>query len=440
VKDIVLVVTPSRNAAAFIDETILSVVQQRGEFEIHCHVQDGGSTDATIPIVESWAARLQAAGGRFHGGAVVHMSWATGADRSMYDAIQTGFDTLRSQIGPLAGRRVLMTWINSDDVFTSGAFCTAASFLSEDDGRRWVTGIPSTITKDGTISDVRDAPYAYSRHHLASGRYDGRSRPFFQQEGTFWTVELWDAVGGLNGDLTLAGDWDLWRRMALHADVVTLRAVLAHHRRHSGQLTSSMGRYWSEVDRVSVELGTATRDLPGDPDIGLLGRWDAQAASWVSYPVRLGRSQEIGHASDSRGVTVDFSRADTPSPVLHITGLSPTESWGRWSDETLAPSVRITFVHPLPDGALIRLRLAVAHPACNPVTLSVGSQRFDVAATGEPRDVLLRVESADPPDTIDIRAASSVCPKDLGWSDDRRRLGIALYTLDVAVESQTPVR
>src|SRR5439155_15551250 len=124
-----------------------------------------------------------------------------------------------------------MTWINADDIFAAGAFRTATSFLFENPDRHWVTGIPSTITEDGTIADVRDAPYAYSRRHLALGRYDGRSRPFFQQEGTFWTGSLWSRVGGLNSRLRLAGDWDLWRRMARETNVVTLRAVLAHHRR-----------------------------------------------------------------------------------------------------------------------------------------------------------------------------------------------------------------
>jgi glycosyltransferase involved in cell wall biosynthesis len=40
------IVTPCRNAAAFIDETIFSVISRAGPFTIRYHVQDGGSTDA----------------------------------------------------------------------------------------------------------------------------------------------------------------------------------------------------------------------------------------------------------------------------------------------------------------------------------------------------------------------------------------------------------
>src|SRR5437868_4002347 len=52
--NVVLVVTPSLNAERYIEQTILSVAQQRGDFEIRYHVQDGGSTDATVAITQAW--------------------------------------------------------------------------------------------------------------------------------------------------------------------------------------------------------------------------------------------------------------------------------------------------------------------------------------------------------------------------------------------------
>ncbi len=157
-RDVVLVVTPTRNAERYLDQTILSVVQQRGEFEIHYRVQDGRSTDSTLDIARTWVERLRAMEGKCDGGAQVHMSWESGADQSMYDAVQTGFESLSRRLGSAEDRRVAMTWINADDLFAAGAFQTATSYLFENADRPWVTGIPSTIAEDGTIADVRDAP------------------------------------------------------------------------------------------------------------------------------------------------------------------------------------------------------------------------------------------------------------------------------------------
>jgi hypothetical protein len=93
-------VTATRNAQQFLEQTIMSVVQQRGDFEVHYHIQDGGSTDDTLAIAQAWVDRLAAGHGRCQGGAIVHMSVASGKDGSMYDAIQTGMEFLENKAGP----------------------------------------------------------------------------------------------------------------------------------------------------------------------------------------------------------------------------------------------------------------------------------------------------------------------------------------------------
>ena len=121
--------------------------------------------------------------GWFYSGGLVHMSWDGATDDSMYDVIQVGFESFRRTLGSLNDRRVAMTWINTDDVFASGAFRTVTSFLFENPDRQWVTGISSLDNEDRTIADVRDASYAYSRRHLLLGRFDGRSRPSSSRRG-----------------------------------------------------------------------------------------------------------------------------------------------------------------------------------------------------------------------------------------------------------------
>jgi glycosyltransferase involved in cell wall biosynthesis len=41
------IVMPVFNGTRFLDETILSVLAQAGDFRLRYHIQDGGSTDGT---------------------------------------------------------------------------------------------------------------------------------------------------------------------------------------------------------------------------------------------------------------------------------------------------------------------------------------------------------------------------------------------------------
>jgi len=297
-----LLVTPSYNAPEFLDETIESIVQQRGDFAIRYHVQDGGSTDRTLDILDLWAGRLAA--GRLEAGLPpITFSWQSGPDRSMYDAIQKGFDELLRRQVPDTPGLVVMSWLNADDRFTPNAFQTVAEFLRAHPDEQWVTGIPCLIREDGCIADTRLEGFGYARARLALGHHDGRRLPFVMQEGTFWTRELWLAAGGLNVDLRLAGDWDLWRRMAQFQRLITLRGVLAYHRRRTGQLSGDMTRYWEELDRCTQgsETGGVVTPLSGDR-IALEGAWTAswrmKLERWALAPSRYRRDGIIHCLSD----------------------------------------------------------------------------------------------------------------------------------------------
>jgi hypothetical protein len=69
------------------------------------------------------------------------------------------------------------------------------------------------------------------------------------------------------------------------------------------------------------------------------------------------------------------------------------------------------------------------------VTLTVGGETVNICASGAPSEFTFDVEPAAPGDVVDIRPAASLSPSSLSRSNDTRRLGVALYWLEI-----TPVR
>jgi hypothetical protein len=330
-----------------------------------------------------------------------------------------------------------MTWINADDVFSPGAFQTALGFLSAHPDRPWVTGIPSTIAANGTICDVREPPHAFTRYHLASGAHDGRERPFMQQEGTFWTHGLWSSVGGLNRHLRLAGDLDLWRRMARHAEVIVLQAVLAFHRDRSGQLSADLEAYWLEVDGLAGVGAQRPSELSESGHVGWTAARQSGADAWTIKAVSVERPNEIaGFLSGSRVLHAAFGDSVMPRWLRDLSGLSRPEGWGRWSDALLAPSARITVVHPLPGNAVVRLKMGVLRKECSPLVVTIGNQRFEVEAAEEPSHFLFELDSTSGADVIDVRPTRTFSPHEINGSADRRQLGVALFTLEIAIRRE----
>ncbi len=243
-----LLVTPSFNSTAFIDETILSVVSQAGAFRVRYHVQDGASTDGTLARLEYWAALL--ALGNFPVlCAGVEFSFRSEKDVGMYDAINRGF----AGLGPNGAE--YMTYINADDRLLPGALQFAATVFGDSPEIAWLGGRPCEMNERGELMRIHE-PQVYPTASLQAGLHDGRALPFVMQEGTFWRAELWKKVGGFRPSLRQAGDWDLWRRFAAETPYVTTDIVLAAHRRREAQLTADMGVYYREVDE------TVQRELP----------------------------------------------------------------------------------------------------------------------------------------------------------------------------------
>jgi glycosyltransferase involved in cell wall biosynthesis len=114
------VVTPSYNQGAYLEETIKSVLAQKGAFHIDYIIVDGGSTDHSLSIIKKYDDIMknrqwpvQCLG--------VSYRWLSEPDEGQSDAIEKGFSMATGDIG---------VWLNSDDLFYDDkVFQTVADYF-----------------------------------------------------------------------------------------------------------------------------------------------------------------------------------------------------------------------------------------------------------------------------------------------------------------------
>ena len=221
------IVTPVLNQRAFIG-ACLSSIHEQAYPELEHIVLDAGSTDGSFEIVQDYVETLAVARQR--------------EDSGQYHAINEGMSMTTGEI---------VGWLNADDVLLPGSLSVVAELFDRFPSVDWITGARSSCDERGRIVQVSPVQTVYSQSSLRRGEYDGTCLPTVQQEGTFWRRSLWERVGGLDLQWSLAADLDLWTRMARYADLVSVSALLACPRIHAGQRTHKhLQESWAERDAI----------------------------------------------------------------------------------------------------------------------------------------------------------------------------------------------
>jgi glycosyltransferase involved in cell wall biosynthesis len=207
----ITIVTPNYNLGEYLEQTILSVINQ-GYPNLEYIIIDGGSTDNSVEIIKKYEKSLT--------------YWVSEADKGLYDALNKGFKRSTGEI---------MGWINSDDMLHPRSLFYVAGVFNQFDDVEWIQGRPSFFDKKGGIFNIGIIK-PWSKYDFYAGHYE-----WIQQESTFWRRTLWNKVGGrLNSDLKFAGDFDLWLRFFGCAKLHSLSVVLSGFRlRGKEQLSSN---------------------------------------------------------------------------------------------------------------------------------------------------------------------------------------------------------
>ncbi|MHC1791858.1 glycosyltransferase [Solidesulfovibrio sp.] len=236
--------TPCRNAAGRIDQTIASVVGQKGAFHLHYHIQDGGSTDATLAIVAKWAGDI-ASGACPIRCAGVDFTWESAPDSGRYDAVAKA-------LAREAADAEFVGWINPGGTLLPGALAAVAELTAACPDVEWLLGQRLHIREDGQ-ADQYDPGTRYPREVVAAGVCDGLLWQFVQQEGSFWRAALWRRAGGFDARLPGAAEWNLWRRFAETAVPYQMLAPLGAFRREKGRESAATEACRREIDQILPE-------------------------------------------------------------------------------------------------------------------------------------------------------------------------------------------
>ena len=237
------IVTPCFNSTKTIDQTIQSVISQSGNFSIRYHIQDGGSTDGTVNKLKVWQRMLRDRSIPLSCTNLV-FTFSSETDQGMYDAIVKAFNKMS------VPNNAFMSWINADDYFYPFSFEHVANVCHHLSSEiHWIGGTPVLMDEELKRSVYLDRilPMPLIRHGLC----DGYHWEFIQQEGIFFTNNLWKKAleRKVFDGFKYAGDWNLWRIFAEETNFYQIQWPLAAFRKRSGQLSDTyMEEYQNEIN------------------------------------------------------------------------------------------------------------------------------------------------------------------------------------------------
>mgnify|MGYP000397233892 CR=1 FL=1 len=239
---IVGVVTPVRNAAEHITETIHSVLDQTAvahrRVKVRYVIQDGDSTDGTAD-----RARLAADG---------RATVVSTPDNGMYDALARGFAEIESQ-----GGADWYCYLNSGDLWDPQAL-DLVRHVADNTNASWLCGLHSYFSTNGSLVHTK-LPFRYRQELLRAGAY-GRGLPTIQQESTFWHRDLHASINTETlSSFAVAGDSYLWWTFAERSEPTIIEALLGGFRYHGNHLGVSKAEYRSEIERICGPLPPIVR-------------------------------------------------------------------------------------------------------------------------------------------------------------------------------------
>ena len=220
------IVTPSYNQGAYLEKTILSVLDQEYP-NIEYIVIDGGSTDKSPDIIKKYEKHLK--------------YWVSEQDRGQSHAINKGFSHATGD---------LLAWLNSDDYYMRGVLRTFATMAITNPEASVFVGSGRVIDETGNILCYVEPPQPITIETL----YRWMNGGDFMQPSSIFRRTAWERVGPLDENVHIALDVDLWLRMAkAGCRFVSIDSLLSTALRHENAKTTAF-KHFMVIDCAIVVM------------------------------------------------------------------------------------------------------------------------------------------------------------------------------------------
>lgn len=198
---LVSVVTPSFNQAAYLEQTIRSVLGQDYP-NLEYIVMDGGSNDGSVEIIRKHASRLG--------------YWSSEKDAGQADAINKGMARASGEV---------VAWLNSDDYHLPGTVRAAVTAFEQN---------PDAVLIYADMLAVDEHSQTINTFHYRQlGLDDLLSFQIIGQPAVFMRRSAYLNAGGLDVSYQYLLDHHLWIRIAAQGHILHVPGTWAAARYHA---------------------------------------------------------------------------------------------------------------------------------------------------------------------------------------------------------------
>ncbi|MFZ4799242.1 MAG: glycosyltransferase family 2 protein [Bacteroidia bacterium] len=214
---LVSIITPSFNQAQFLEQTILSVLNQTYK-NIEYFVMDGGSKDGSLDIIKKYDANIT--------------YWQSKADGGQADAINQAFAMCKGEI---------IAFINSDDLLMPNAVETAVACFEVNNETSMVHGNCSTINELGDeIETKKGSPVKFATV-LEIGML-----PYIYQPSCFFNRSQLKRDYFLDASFKYAFDYDLVLHLLKNHSCLYVNNHMAAYRVHPNAKSQNINAAFKE--------------------------------------------------------------------------------------------------------------------------------------------------------------------------------------------------
>jgi glycosyltransferase involved in cell wall biosynthesis len=209
---LISVVMPSFNHGKFIGEAIESILTQ-GCDTVELIVADGGSTDGTLEVLQSYQDKLP-------------LRWTSKPDNGLYDALNAAIAVSRGE---------WVGWLNTDDCYAPGVFRKVVERIRE--------ARVEAICGDAELFETDSSGARVTLRHFAHYRGDRicatpENLRIAHLNACFFKRSLLEKLGPFATRYRIAGDRDYLLRILREAPPSChLETVVCQYRCHAGSLT-----------------------------------------------------------------------------------------------------------------------------------------------------------------------------------------------------------